>query len=106
MRVEENVCIDEQIIPFQGQLNIKQYIKFKPSPWGVKLYLLCGQSGLVLDLIAYQGATTPLNEQYREDFEVTGAITAQLSERILVDKKHKLYANNVFTSLDISKHLL
>jgi len=31
LEVEENVCIDEQIVPFKGQLNIKQYGTSKTS---------------------------------------------------------------------------
>ncbi|KAJ8928034.1 hypothetical protein NQ314_019445 [Rhamnusium bicolor] len=34
--LEENLCIDEQIVPFRGQLSIKQYIKNKPTPLGCK----------------------------------------------------------------------
>jgi hypothetical protein len=30
------LCIDEQMIPFKGSLNIKQYIKNQPTKWGIK----------------------------------------------------------------------
>lgn len=36
---EKKICIDEQIIPFKGNLSIKQYIKGKPTPWGIKIFL-------------------------------------------------------------------
>lgn len=45
--VKQNLSVDEQIIPFKGQLSIKQYIRGKPTPWGIKNLLLCGQSGIV-----------------------------------------------------------
>jgi Transposase IS4 len=49
LSVEENVCIDEKIVPFKGQLDIKQYMQNKPYKWGIKVFLLCGSSGIVYD---------------------------------------------------------
>ncbi|KAI4467853.1 transposase is4 [Holotrichia oblita] len=55
---EPYLSIDEQMIPFKGQLNVKQYVKGKPCPWGVKLLALCGTSGILYDFVLYQGSTT------------------------------------------------
>lgn len=33
--LEEWLCIDGQIIPFKGKLDIKKCVKGKPKPWGV-----------------------------------------------------------------------
>jgi hypothetical protein len=35
--IEEVTSVDEQIIPFKGQLGLKVYMQDKPSPWGVKV---------------------------------------------------------------------
>ncbi len=35
--VEEVCSVDEQMIPFKGQLSLKVYIKAKPKKWGVKV---------------------------------------------------------------------
>lgn len=37
LQVERCICVDEQIVPFKGQLSIKQYIKNKPIKWGIKI---------------------------------------------------------------------
>jgi hypothetical protein len=66
------LCIDEQMIPFKGSLNIKQYIKNQPTKWGIKLLALCGGSGLCYDFIIYQGSTTKL----------ASALVTTLAERI------------------------
>jgi len=36
--VEKNLSVDEQIVPFKVQLSVKQYIRGKPNPWGIKLF--------------------------------------------------------------------
>lgn len=38
--VEERLCVDQQIIPFKGKLDIKQYVKGKPNPWGVSVHVV------------------------------------------------------------------
>ncbi|KAJ8892613.1 hypothetical protein PR048_005194 [Dryococelus australis] len=50
------------MVPFKGQLSIEQYIKNKLHKWGVKLFMLCGESGLVYNFFIYQGQTTELPE--------------------------------------------
>ncbi|KAG5888641.1 hypothetical protein JTB14_021266 [Gonioctena quinquepunctata] len=57
-------CIDEQIRPFKGRLSIKQYIKNKPHPWGLKLYLLGGESGLTYNFLIYPGSTMEKEPSY------------------------------------------
>lgn len=61
--LEENLCIDEQMVPFTGNLNIKQYVKGKSYPWGIKNYCLCGKSGITYDFLFYQAKETGLDEQ-------------------------------------------
>ncbi|KAF0752613.1 piggyBac transposable element-derived protein 3-like [Aphis craccivora] len=40
---EQDLCVDEQMVPFKGQLSIKQLMKGKPIKWGVNIVLLCGE---------------------------------------------------------------
>jgi hypothetical protein len=39
--IEEVCSVDEQMIPFKGQLGIKVYMKGKPKKWGVKVIYIC-----------------------------------------------------------------
>ena len=36
-----NLTVDEQLVPFRGRVNFKQYIPMKPSKYGIKIFLLC-----------------------------------------------------------------
>jgi hypothetical protein len=35
--IETVTSVDEQMIPFKGQLGLKVYMKNKPKKWGVKI---------------------------------------------------------------------
>ena len=43
---EEMQSIDEEMIPFKGKHNLKQYLPKKPIKWGFKVFARCGVSGL------------------------------------------------------------
>lgn len=98
--VEQNLSVDEQIVPFKGNLSIKQYIRGKPSPWGIKIFLLCGQSGLVYNLLLYQGSSTQIDENMQKNFGLGGAIVLKLVEN-LKPNKHFLFFDNYFSSYNL-----
>ncbi|KAJ8938648.1 hypothetical protein NQ314_011387 [Rhamnusium bicolor] len=93
--LEENLCINEQIVPFRGQLSIKQYIKNKPTPWGVKIFVSCGRSETTYDFLIYQGASTGLDADNLKTFGLGASVVLHLSERIQ-GEGHKLYYENYF----------
>lgn len=105
LQIEENLCIDESIIPFKGQLSVKQYLKGKPNPWGVKVYMLCGASGIIYRSIIYQGSTT-LSIDIQEKYSATNGLVTFLSNRIPQNAGHKLFCDNYFTSLLLLQELL
>ncbi|KAH7937225.1 hypothetical protein HPB49_009021 [Dermacentor silvarum] len=66
LQKEARLCIDQQIVPFKGRLDIKQYVKGKPHPRGVNIFILYGESGLVYDFLPYQGSTTNLEDHFKQ----------------------------------------
>lgn len=59
----------------------------KPNPWGIKLYLLCGESGLVYNFLLYQGSTTELDENIKNKYGLGGTVVFELT--VILKKKKK-----------------
>lgn len=79
---ERNLSIDEQMVPFKGHLSVKQYMKGKPCPWVIKIFILAGKSGIVYDFIIYQGATTEFDESTQKKLGLGGAVVLYLTKTV------------------------
>lgn len=49
----KNVCVDEQMVSFKDKLLVKEYMKGKPNPWRIKIYVLASECGMIYDFIVY-----------------------------------------------------
>ena len=53
---DKEVSIDEAMVKFTGRLYLKQYVRGKPSPWGIKVWCAADPaSGYLLDFDVYTG---------------------------------------------------
>ena len=54
--MHQSCTIDEAMIPFKGRLRFKQYMKDKPTKWGIKVFILAdAPTGYVKRLQVYTG---------------------------------------------------
>lgn len=82
MEPEPTLSIDEGMIPFTGKHKNKQYIKGKPCPWGIKMFMLCGKSGQIYDFLLYQGSTTEIDKKNLATFGLGASVVMKLCERL------------------------
>lgn len=101
---EEHLSLDEMIIPFKGRAKIKQYIRGKPHPWGIKTWVLAGISGYVYVFEIYEGANQEQDNSYASEFGAVGGMVLRLCQNIK-SKNHKLFFDNLFTSIPLLQKL-
>lgn len=97
-----NMCIDEQMIPFHGRCNMRQFVPNKPNPVGLKNFILADKDGLVLDFLLYQGKKDSIDPDY-SNLNIGEATVMKLSES--VPKKSCLYFDRYFTTVRLLNKL-
>ncbi|KAE9525673.1 hypothetical protein AGLY_014200 [Aphis glycines] len=55
MEPDEDLAVDETMVPFRGRLGFRQYIPGKSHKYGVKLFKLCGTNGYTYNVQIYAG---------------------------------------------------
>lgn len=103
--IEENLSVNEQMVPFKGRSCLRQYNPKKPHKWGYKIWVLCGASGYAYDFECYTGGADNKLLANEDDCGASGNVVVRLSRSIPEHVKHKLYFDNYFTSPDLQLYL-
>lgn len=98
---EESHSVDEMMVPFTGRSSLKQYIRSKPKPWGFKIWTRSGVSGYVYAFEVYQGANGGRPDSV---LGLCADVVVRLCEG-LEGQNHKVYFDNLFTTLPLLLHL-
>ncbi|KAE8296822.1 hypothetical protein D5F01_LYC05588 [Larimichthys crocea] len=99
---EEHNSIDEQMVSFRGTHRpIRQYVKGKPHPWGLKIWSRCSASGILCDFAVYEGGTSK-----KSSLGMGGDVVVKLCETLPSDHNYKVFADNLFSSAPLVLNLL
>ena len=94
--LDEWVSIDEAMIPFKGRLSFKQYMKDKPTKWGIKVFVLAdAKTGYTKRIQIYTGKNQNLTTA--ADLGLTIRVVLDLMDG-LEDSHIKLFVDNYYTS--------
>ncbi|CAG4978729.1 unnamed protein product [Parnassius apollo] len=96
----QEVSIDEQIIPFWGQVSMRQFIRGKPNPCGLKNFVCTSPGGIPLDFFLYEGkgdSILPTGET--EGLDIGGKVVMRLANNL--PEGSKLYMDRYFTSIEL-----
>lgn len=96
--------IDEQMVPFTGRVVAKQFVKEKPNPEGIKVFVRCSADGLAHDLEIYQGKGTGVSENHSH-LGVGDSVATRLVEHALHGHNMTVYMDNYFSSVPLSQEL-
>ena len=95
----QKLCIDQQIASFKGKPALKQYNPQKPKKLGYKLYIFPGVDKLIYNLKVHTGTIMIFPNQ--PDLKASGNIVLILLQNIPRMKWHKLYFDNLYTSIEL-----
>ncbi|XP_053285618.1 piggyBac transposable element-derived protein 3-like [Pleuronectes platessa] len=102
---EEHNSVDEMMIPFKGKFSsIKQYMRGKPNPWGFKVWVRTGISGMMCDFDVYQGSVNGIRA--KSELGLSGEVVMKLASTLPEGQNYKLYADNYFTCVPLLVKLL
>lgn len=89
-----DICIDEAICPWKGNIRYRVYMKDKPHKWGIKFYELCeSDSGYVYNFEIYCGDPQLSNRPVD--------VCKRLMENLL-NKGYTLFTDNYYTCPELS----
>ena len=98
---EQNLSIDESMIPYYGKNSLKQHIKGKPIRFGYKQWVLATPLGYACHLEPYQGAGTGFDKQHGLGYGVVMGLVDHLPK----GPRYHIFFDNFFTSLRLLKGL-
>lgn len=99
----QQITIDEAMIPFKGRIGFIQYMKDKPTKWGIKVFTLSDAStGYIYRLNVYTGKSSV--ESDCATFGLSFRAVTHLMEG-LDNRGHQLYTDNYYTSPNLYVHL-
>ncbi|MFV0329691.1 MAG: hypothetical protein ACK5KL_07710, partial [Dysgonomonas sp.] len=78
----QDLCMDEQMIPFKGTSQMKQYVAGKPHKWGYKFFILADKFGMTYDFIPYTGKIEPVQDPNVPDRKPSSNIVLHLAETV------------------------
>lgn len=99
-----NLSIGEHMIPFVGRLLAIQYKRGKPCPWGITIFVLASESGMIHDFILYQGNSTELDQNNLNVFGFGASVVLHLVQTVK-QNSHFLYFDKFFSTYKLFEHL-
>lgn len=91
------ISVDEQMIPFWGQVSMRQFIRGKPNPCGLKNFVCTTPDGVPLDFFMYEGkGDTILPDNQAEGCGIGEKVVLRLAKTL--PEGAKLYMDRYFTS--------
>ena len=98
----QNMAVDERMVKSRHRSGMRQYIKDKPTKWGIKLWVLADScNGYTVDFDVYTGKAAGRNVS---DNGIGYDVVMKLITPFL-NQGYRLFFDNFYTSVNLVKHL-
>uniref|UniRef100_A0A3B4T981 PiggyBac transposable element-derived protein domain-containing protein n=1 Tax=Seriola dumerili TaxID=41447 RepID=A0A3B4T981_SERDU len=94
----QHLAVDERMVGTKARLSIKQYMKAKPTKWGLKFFVLADMNGYTIDFILYTGKSKWASGKGLS-FDVVAGLVNNLGSGYII------YTDNFYTSPLLFRHL-
>ncbi len=94
------ILVDERMVATKASLSIKQYMKAKPTKWGLKFFVLADVNGYTVDFRLYTGKT-----QGASGKGLSFDVVAELVNKDYLGSGYIVYCDNFYTSPLLFRHL-
>ena len=92
---DKQIAVDESVINYKGRVSFRQYLKGKPHPWGIKVFVLSdSRTGYLQRVCVYYSKETQLVEN---DLPHTVRVVQTLVV-LFHNKGYDLYVDRFYTS--------
>lgn len=97
----QNISIDERMVKNKGRYGFRQYIRDKPTKWGMKLWVLaCSQSGYTYNFDIYLGKNSNSSS-----FGLAYDVVMNLVQSV-ANQGYHLFFDNFYTGVQLMKDLV
>ena len=96
------VSIDERMVQNKGRYAFRQYIKDKPTKWGMKLWVIADAgTGYTYNFEVYTGKTGNAPPKFGLAYDVVIRLM-----KSLFGQGYKLFVDNFYSSVQLCKDLI
>lgn len=92
------------MIPFTGRAAAKQFVRSKPNPKGVKVFVHCSADGMAHDFELYQGKGTDVSQDHSH-LGLGGFLVIRLLEHLPLGQNVGCFMDNCLSSLALFREL-
>ncbi|KAK7880575.1 hypothetical protein WMY93_032787 [Mugilogobius chulae] len=98
--------VDEVMVSYNGTRagNVRQYVANKPDKCGFKVFCRASSSGIIHDLLLYQGPSTFFNvdlSEEEQELPLASKVVTTLCKTISQPRISVVFCDNYFTSFDL-----
>lgn len=97
---KQHISVDERMVATKARIKMKQYMKAKPTKWGLLFYVLVDVNGYTVDYRLYTGKNHGASGKGRS-FD----LVADLVNKDYLGSGYIIYCDNFYTSPLLFRHL-